>query len=103
MIGDALFDPGLVPDLRLRNIAATQSLLGDTIALSDGDWQAPSGLPGWTRAHIATHLVAQANQTEDVASRLLRRQPDVVWPIQPACGAAELEAGSRRRAVALQT
>ncbi|MDR1449113.1 MAG: maleylpyruvate isomerase family mycothiol-dependent enzyme [Propionibacteriaceae bacterium] len=103
MIGHALFQPDLVPGLRLRSIAATQSLLGDTIALSDGDWQTPSGLPGWARAHVATHLVAHAGQAEDTAIRLLRGQRSITWTIQPAISAADLEAGSRRPALDLQT
>ena len=41
--------------------AATQRLLGDTISVSDEDWQAPSRLPGWTRGHVATHIARQAD------------------------------------------
>ena len=44
--------------LRSRKRDATQQLLGDTIAIHDDQWQLPSGLPGWTRAHVATHLRA---------------------------------------------
>ena len=41
--------------------AATQRLLGDTIAVSDEDWRAPSRLPGWSRGHVATHIARQAD------------------------------------------
>jgi maleylpyruvate isomerase len=41
--------------------AATQRLLGDTISVSDEDWQAPSRLPGWSRGHVATHIARQAD------------------------------------------
>jgi maleylpyruvate isomerase len=40
---------------------ATHRLLGDTISVSDEDWQAPSRLPGWTRGHVATHIARQAD------------------------------------------
>ena len=41
--------------------AATHRLLGDTISVSDEDWQAPSRLPGWSRGHVATHIARQAD------------------------------------------
>jgi maleylpyruvate isomerase len=40
---------------------ATQRLLGDTIAVGDEDWQAPSRLPGWSRGHVASHIARQAD------------------------------------------
>ncbi|HET9873814.1 MAG TPA: maleylpyruvate isomerase family mycothiol-dependent enzyme [Propionibacteriaceae bacterium] len=40
---------------------ATHRLLGHTIAVEDADWHRPSRLPGWTRAHVATHLARQAD------------------------------------------
>jgi maleylpyruvate isomerase len=41
--------------------AATQRLLGDTIAVQDEDWPAPSRLPGWSRGHVASHIARQAD------------------------------------------
>jgi maleylpyruvate isomerase len=41
--------------------AATQRLLGDTIAVSDDDWRGPSRLPGWSRGHVASHIARQAD------------------------------------------
>ena len=43
----------------------TSQLLGRTIGFSDEDWAAPTALPGWTRSHVAAHLV-------DGARRLVR-------------------------------
>ena len=40
---------------------ATARLLGNTIAVSDDDWRAPSRLPGWSRGHVATHVARQAD------------------------------------------
>ncbi len=35
-------------------------LLGATIGFSEEHWAQPSGLPGWTRSHVAAHLVENA-------------------------------------------
>lgn len=47
--------------LRKRIQEATQRLLGDTIGISDGDWNRASLLPGWSRANVAAHLSANAD------------------------------------------
>lgn len=38
----------------------TTRLLGTTIEFDEDDWAAPTVLPGWTRSHVAAHLVEQA-------------------------------------------
>lgn len=38
----------------------TSVLLGTTIGFSDEDWAAPTSLTGWTRSHVAAHLVEGA-------------------------------------------
>ncbi len=38
----------------------THLLLGATIGFSEEHWAQPSGLPGWTRSHVAAHLVENA-------------------------------------------
>nr|WP_108871650.1 maleylpyruvate isomerase family mycothiol-dependent enzyme [Tessaracoccus timonensis] len=60
----------------------TTRLLGTTIEFDEDDWAAPTVLPGWTRSHVAAHLVEQAtrftkalnagegNEPEPDASRL---------------------------------
>ncbi len=48
-------------EIRKIKLEATQRLLGDTIALSERAWQEPCRLPGWTRAHVATHLARSAD------------------------------------------
>lgn len=39
---------------------ASQRLVRTVDALRDDDWRAPSGLPGWTRAHVVAHLTLNA-------------------------------------------
>ncbi len=53
--------PTQLETLRGLVSAATQRLLGDTIAVGDEDWQAPSRLPGWSRGHVASHIARQAD------------------------------------------
>ncbi|MDR1711656.1 MAG: maleylpyruvate isomerase family mycothiol-dependent enzyme [Propionibacteriaceae bacterium] len=54
---------GQVPVDSVRRWEADQTsrLLGDTISMSESEWHAPSLLPGWTRAHVATHLSRNAD------------------------------------------
>lgn len=51
----------------------THQLLGRTIAYSAEDWAAPSRLPGWTRSHVAAHLVQNAR---DLLARAAGRPVD---------------------------
>ena len=57
--------------VRRRKLEATQQLLGDTIMIEEDAWHEPSALPGWTRAHVATHLARSA----DALSRLAESAP----------------------------
>ena len=50
----------LAESLRLLR-TSTARLLGDTIAVSDDDWRAPSRLPYWSRGHVGTHVARQAD------------------------------------------
>lgn len=59
---DAVFD-NIVAAVRDH----THALLGLTITFSDEEWAAPSRLTGWTRSHVAAHLVANARGLSRVA------------------------------------
>ncbi|WP_409055093.1 maleylpyruvate isomerase N-terminal domain-containing protein [Streptomyces sp. SYP-A7185] len=72
---------------------ATERLLTAATTLSDQDIAAPSRLPGWTRAHVLSHLAAQAPALE----RLLTWARTGVRTDQYADRAArdsEIEAGA---------
>lgn len=90
-----------VAHLRHRKMEATQGLLGDTISISDEDWQQPSRLPGWTRAHVATHIARNADGLRRVVHGLLTHTPCPMYP-DPLQRRRDLEAGSRRGALDLQ-
>ncbi|MGO4956399.1 maleylpyruvate isomerase family mycothiol-dependent enzyme [Luteococcus sp. Sow4_B9] len=87
--------------LRHRKLEATQALLGDTIAIPEEDWHGPSRLPGWTRAHVATHLARNADGLRRVALGLLEHRPNRMYPDERA-RMRELELGSRRSGLELQ-
>jgi maleylpyruvate isomerase len=88
---------------RLRGLVttATQRLLGDTIAVSDEDWNAPSRLPEWTRGHVATHLARQADGLTRLAewARTGVRQEMYASPEQRT---SEIEDGAGRTGLELQ-
>lgn len=88
---------------RLRGLvtAATQQLLGGTIDVSDERWTEPSRLPGWSRAHVATHLARQADGLGRVAvgASLGTRQPMYASPEQRE---TEIQDGAGRSGLELQ-
>ena len=86
----------------LRRIAeATQRLLGDTIRLDDAEWRAPSLLPGWTRAHVATHLARNADALRGVATAALNGESRDLYP-SPEVKYNAIERGSERSGLELQ-
>ncbi|HPZ50729.1 MAG TPA: maleylpyruvate isomerase family mycothiol-dependent enzyme [Propionibacteriaceae bacterium] len=92
---------GAIVMVRRRKLAATQRLLGDTIAISEPDWRAPVALPGWTRAHVATHVARNADMLRRIVEEVMAGRP---FP-QPASSIdkqRELEAGARRSPLDLQ-
>lgn len=87
-------------DWRRELTAATQRLLGDTITLGDSDWQVLTNLPGWTRAHVATHLALQALAITEMAQQIVRANQVVTW--RTLHTDADLHKGSCRSALQLQ-
>lgn len=88
-------------DLRAQLVEATARLLGATITVSDDGWRGPSGLPGWSRAHVATHLARQADGLGRLVSwaRTGVRQEMYDSPEQRE---REIESGSSRSGLELQ-
>jgi maleylpyruvate isomerase len=100
VIGPGFLSPALVPRLRHQAVGATQRLLGETIVLPDAEWQSPSLLPGWTKAHVATHLAWHALGLAAVADRIYQGQPQPAWSVSDQT--VDIEAGSQRDALDLQ-
>lgn len=80
----------------------TAHLLACADGLTDGEMQAPSGLPGWTRAHVAGHVARNAEALARLAAwaRTGVENPMYAGPEQRA---AEIEASAGRPAAILRS
>ena len=58
----------------------THLLLGATIGFSDEHWAQPSGLPGWSRSHVAAHLVENARGLLRVCHGIAEGRPARMYP-----------------------
>lgn len=79
---------------------ADQALLRDTIGILESDWHAPSLLPGWTRAHVATHLARGADRLRRVTETSLSGTNVREVPVTDRL--EELEWGADRNGLELQ-
>lgn len=79
---------------------AGRRLLGGTISVGDDDWRAPSALPGWTRAHVASHLCRHADAFGRLVDGALTGTDAEMYPNDRD---AEIEAGADRDGLAIQT
>jgi maleylpyruvate isomerase len=77
--------------------AATSRLFATARTLSDADVRAPSGLPGWSRGHVLTHI---ARNSDSLVNLLTWAATGVEHPQYPSMEArdAGIEAGSGRPA-----
>jgi maleylpyruvate isomerase len=75
--------------------AATSRLLVTAKTLSDADVLAPSGLPGWSRGHVLTHI---ARNADSLVNRLTTAATGVDIPQYPSREVrdADIEAGAAR-------
>lgn len=93
---------GSIPVKEIRQFArdANQSLLRDTMTILDEDWRGPSLLPGWTRAHVATHLARSADALRHLTEAWLAGEeaPQAPWEERFTA----LERGAERSGVELQ-
>lgn len=90
-----------VEDVHRWEADATQRLLGYTIGIGDDEWHEPSPLPGWSRAHVATHLCRSADHLRALvdAARAGAAQPAAPSSEERL---ADLETGADRTGLDLQ-
>lgn len=96
----AILNQGQVEPVLKRIAIATQSLLRDTLELEEADWRSPSLLPGWTRAHVATHVSRDADAMRRVVAAALVDDPAPFYPSEDA-KFNDLERGAERRGLDL--
>jgi maleylpyruvate isomerase len=76
--------------------AATDRLLETVDRLGDADVRTPSGLPGWTRAHVLTHLARNADALGSLAWSARTGEPREMYPGGVDARNAAIEAGAGR-------
>lgn len=91
----SILNSGQVAPALKRIASATASLLRDTIDLDDDAWHAPSLLPGWSRAHVATHVARNADALRLVISATLAGD-ETPWYTSDAARFNEIERGAER-------
>ena len=72
------------------------------MGLSDDEWQAPSRLAGWTRAHIATHIARNAEAFETVTKAVITNQKVPHLYPSDELRDRDIERGSERAGLQLQ-
>jgi maleylpyruvate isomerase len=75
--------------------AATTRLLASLDGLNAESVSAPSMLPGWTRAHVLTHLARNADGIRNLALSARTGAPFGMYPSRPLRD-ADIEAGATR-------
>jgi maleylpyruvate isomerase len=80
-----------------ETILATTRYLADIEALTDEQMREPSALPGWTRAHVITHLSRNADALSGVLHAAQEGRHVAMYPDQETRD-ADIEAGARRTA-----
>lgn len=59
---------------------ASRRLVRTVDALTDDDWSSPSLLPGWTRAHVVSHLALNAEGLAGAVIGVLEGRPVTMYP-----------------------
>src|SRR4051812_24584039 len=78
-----------------ETVVATARYLERVSGLSDDEVRAPSLLPGWTRAHVITHLARNADALADVLRGAGAGEVPAMYPSQEKRD-ADIERGARR-------
>jgi maleylpyruvate isomerase len=76
--------------------ASTDRLLGSLDRLTEEDVRGPSLLPGWTRAHVLTHIARNADGLAVLANNARTGADDPMYPGAPDQRELDIEAGSGR-------
>ncbi|MDQ1603057.1 MAG: maleylpyruvate isomerase [Actinomycetota bacterium] len=75
---------------------STDRLLESVDRLTEADVRGPSLLPGWTRAHVLTHLARNADGLAELAAAARAGAAGEMYPGGAAARAAAIEAGAER-------
>ena len=88
--------------MTLAAVGAAEARLDATLAaMTDEQAHAPSRLPGWSRAMVATHIARNAESNADMVAAALRGEQRRQYPGGPAQRLAQIQLGRRRSAAEL--
>lgn len=65
-------------------VESSRRLVRTVDGLAEEDWRSPSGLPGWTRAHVVAHLVLNAEGLGAAVRGVLEGVPAPMYSSQEA-------------------
>lgn len=91
----SILNSGEVRPALKRINSATASLLRDTIDLDEDAWRAPSLRPGWSRAHVASHVARNADALRLVITATMSGD-ETPWYSSDAAKFNEIERGAER-------
>jgi maleylpyruvate isomerase len=92
-------EAGPVPESDLRRVAdAQEHFFAVTVGLGDVDVRQPSLLPGWSVAHVLTHVARNADSHRRRAEAARRAEVVEQYPGGYAGRAAEIDRGAGRAA-----
>ena len=74
-MSDAYADPALLAE-------ASQRLIRTVDRLEDAAWAEPSGLPGWSRAHVVAHLALNAEGLAGALGGIVQGEPLAMYASQ---------------------
>jgi len=90
------------PDVMLASVdAAFAQLLATASRLTDADARGASRLPGWTRAHVLTHVARSADGDRSTVEGAIRGEVADKYPHGLDGRERDIEAGARRDAATL--
>lgn len=89
-------------DVMVRHLCEqTDRLLSTLHSMDDDDVRSPSILPGWSRAHVLTHVARNADGLANVASSAITGELTAMYP-SSAARDADIEVGAGRSASHLE-
>lgn len=77
-------------------VRCTDRVLASVDAMADEDLRAPSLLPGWTRAHVLTHIARNADGLVNLVRAAGTGEDRPMYPGGPEARDAAIEAGAAR-------
>jgi len=96
----AIVNQGQVEPVLRRIALATQALLRSTVGVEEAAWHEPSLLPGWSRAHVATHICRNADALRGVIAAARLGDPAPLYP-SSAAKFNDIERGAERTGLEL--